>query len=95
MQRRLEENYRSRRRPGSTNSLSKSRLPKVYCPSAIGSVTDARLLLCRIIWNIHGLITEHLGRSLFDRVFSSNKDAATISGFQRKLAKAQEDFMVR
>ncbi|KDQ25229.1 hypothetical protein PLEOSDRAFT_169311 [Pleurotus ostreatus PC15] len=40
-----------------------------------------------------GLITEHLGRSLFDRVFRSNKDASTISGFQRKLAKAQEDFM--
>ncbi|KAL4261196.1 hypothetical protein AB1N83_010323 [Pleurotus pulmonarius] len=46
-----------------------------------------------IIWNIHGLIAEHLGRSLFDRVFRSNKDAGTISGFQRKLAKAQEDFM--
>ncbi|KAF7423013.1 hypothetical protein PC9H_011177 [Pleurotus ostreatus] len=46
-----------------------------------------------IIWNIHSLITEHLGRSLFDRVFRSNKDASTISGFQRKLAKAQEDFM--
>ncbi|KAF9495943.1 hypothetical protein BDN71DRAFT_808752 [Pleurotus eryngii] len=46
-----------------------------------------------IIWNIHGLITDHLGRSLFDRVFRSNKDASTISGFQRKLAKVQEDFM--